>query len=226
MRRNLSGLAIGLVLLLVLLGCGTTPNGEAATPTGGTDIASNPPIGPVATAKWLLAPKPMVVPAGTPLVVRLDQTISSKQNGSGDTFTATVVEPIVIDGKTVVPRGSEVEGVVENSARAGHFKGSAHLAVTLESLTVGKDQYAIQTSTVGRATKGRGKRSIAWIAGGAGAGALIGALAGGGKGAGIGALSGGGAGTGVAAFTGKRDVALPAEARLSFRLTEPVAVRL
>jgi hypothetical protein len=63
------------------------------------------------------------------------------------------------------------------------------------------------------------------IGGGAGAGALIGALAGGGKGAAIGALAGGGAGTAGAAFTGNKNIVLPAESALSFKLTEAVEVK-
>jgi hypothetical protein len=63
------------------------------------------------------------------------------------------------------------------------------------------------------------------IGGGAGAGALIGALAGGGKGAAIGALVGGGAGTAGSAFTGNRDVTLPAESAVSFKLESPLEIQ-
>jgi hypothetical protein len=89
-------------------------------------------------------------------------------------------------------------------------------------VTIGGKQYPIQTSSVERAAKGKGKRSAAMIGGGAGAGALIGALAGGGKGAAIGALVGGGAGTAGAAYTGKADITLPAESALSFKLEAPL----
>ena len=54
---------------------------------------------------------------------------------------------------------------------------------------------------------------------------MIGGLAGGGKGAGIGALAGGGAGTGGAAFTGNKDIVLPAESALSFKLEQPLEVK-
>jgi hypothetical protein len=83
----------------------------------------------------------------------------------------------------------------------------------------------IDTGSVSRTEKGKGKRSATLIGGGAGLGAIIGGLAGGGKGAAIGALAGAGAGTAGTAFTGNKEIVLPAEYALSFKLTKPVDVR-
>ena len=103
----------------------------------------------------------------------------------------------------------------------GRFKGGAVLRIALESVTINGDAYDVKTSSVSRYLKGKGKRTAAMIGGGAGGGALIGGLAGGGKGALIGAAVGAGAGTAGAAYTGNKEIILPAESTLSFKLTEP-----
>jgi hypothetical protein len=165
-----------------------------------------------------------VVPSGTTLTVRLGETLSSKDSQPGQTFTATLVNPVEADGRPVIPAGATATGTVVAAHAAGKFKGASLLEIRLSSVTIGGKQYSIQTSAVEREQKGKGKRSAAMIGGGAGAGALIGALAGGGKGAAIGALVGGGAGTAGAAYTGKADVTLPAESALSFKLDAPLEV--
>jgi hypothetical protein len=67
---------------------------------------------------------------------------------------------------------------------------------------------------------------LLFIGGGTGAGAAIGAMAGGGKGAAIGALAGAGAGTATAAATGKKDITIPAESHLNFKLSSPVTIQV
>lgn len=171
------------------------------------------------------APEPLVIPAGTVITVRLGESLSSKSSQPGQEFSATVAHPVTVDGKTVIHDGANARGTVVAAKAMGHFKGGALLEVRLNSVNVEGREQQIQTAAVARSAKGKGKRSGIMIGGGAGAGALIGALAGGGKGAAIGALAGGGAGTAGAAFTGNKEIVLPAESALSFRLTEPLQVR-
>jgi hypothetical protein len=169
-------------------------------------------------------PEPLVVPAGTTLAVRLGAPLSSKSSKPGETFPVTISTPIKVGGKTAIPAGANGMGQVLDAKKQGAFKGEAALAVTLTSITVDGHSYPVQTSAFMQQVKGKGKRTAKAVGGGAGAGALIGGIAGGGKGAAIGALVGAGAGTAVAAGTGGENVNLPAEAIVSFKLSNSVTI--
>jgi hypothetical protein len=166
-----------------------------------------------------------VVPAGTTLTVRLGQTVGSKVSQPGESFTASLSSPVEVGGRTVIPAGAQASGTVVDAKPLGRFKGGAVLQVKLTSITVNGKSQSIDTSAVSRTQTGKGKRTAVLAGGGAGLGALIGGLAGGGKGAAIGALAGAGAGTGGAAFTGNKDIVLPAESVLSFKLEQPLEVK-
>jgi len=164
----------------------------------------------------------VVIPSNNNLQVRLDQSIDTRTNNPGDGFTATLVEPVVVGGRMVLPRGTRFTGHVTAAKSSGRLKGRAYLGLTLDAFEHGGRQYPIQTSDVGQASRSHKKRNLGLIGGGAGVGGLIGALAGGGSGAAIGALVGGGAGTAGAAATGKKETGLPAETVLTFTLQSPV----
>jgi hypothetical protein len=215
MRHHAPNRFLMAFVLLALCGC----NRPASTPESATTS------GEKKATELARAPKPIVVDAGTVIAVRIDQPLSSKTNNPGDRFDASVAAPVVVGDRQVIPSGARASGTVTVAKSAGRFKGHAALGLTLDSITVNGQTYQIQTTAVKEAGKGRGKRTAVGAGGGAAAGAIIGAIAGGGRGAAIGAAAGAGAGTTGAAFTGKRDIMLPAETRLSFKLTQPLEIR-
>ena len=174
----------------------------------------------------LFGPKEVTLLPGTAVTVRLSGAVGSKLSAKGDHFSAIVARPVEVNGKVVVPAGAEALGKVVEAVPQGRFKGAAQLRLVLETVTLNKDNYDVQTSSVNRYQKGKGKRTATFIGGGAGGGALIGGLAGGGKGALIGAALGAGAGTAGAAYTGNKEIVLPAESTLSFKLAVPLTVRM
>jgi hypothetical protein len=164
------------------------------------------------------------LPEHTPIHVVLDQPVSADHTKAGDHFAATVAEPVVVDGNTVIPRGARVTGVVVESRHGGRIKGDADLRLALRSVRMDGTSYPIHTTSFHRSSKSHKKRNLLMIGAGAGTGVLIGALAGGGTGALIGGPVGAGAGTAAAIITNKKDVKLPAETRLTFKLSESTSI--
>jgi hypothetical protein len=229
--RSLAAFTIlGSALAATLAGCSNkattipvTQNPPAAAdtarpnPAGGTPMASAPAPAP--------APQPaLVLPRGTRLQVRLNQTIDVKHAESGDRFSGVLAEPVVEGNTVAVPSGSVASGEVLVAHKRGKFKGKSVLALTLTRLEVNGAQYRIDTSNLSRTKKGKGKRSAAFIGGGAGMGMLIGGLATGGVGLLVGGLAGGGAGALGAAFTGNGDLSIPAESVVTFRLQDELTL--
>ncbi len=205
--------------LLVLCGCGQSSTAPGAADSAAGGEQDKKPAGSI------FSPKPIVVDAGTPIVVTVDQSVSSKTSNPGEHFDASLAEPVMVGEKQVIPLGAKVTGRVTDAKSAGKFKGNAAISVTLDSVKVNGETYSMKTSSVTEAGKGRGKRTAVGAGGGAAVGALIGAIAGGGKGAAIGAGAGAGAGTAGAALTGERDITIAPETKLHFRLQEPLEIK-
>jgi hypothetical protein len=210
-------------LLFALVACSSKPAGDSATNNPDQNAASGGNT--ASSTRGAAAKTVVVVPAGTTLTVRLGQSLGSKISSPGQSFTATVASPVAVGGETVIPSGAEVRGTVTDAKSLGRFKGAAVLQIKLNSITVNGAEHSIETSAVTRSAKGKGKRTAVLTGGGAGVGALIGGLAGGGKGAAIGALAGAGAGGAGSAFTGNKDIVLPAESAVSFRLEAPLELK-
>ncbi len=164
------------------------------------------------------------IPEGTALRVRLLDPIGSATDTGGQAFRATLDEPIVVDNVVAVPRDANVTGRVLVARASGHLQTPAELVVTLTSLEAGGKAYEVVTSDVSWRGRSHKKRNAELIGGGAGFGALIGALVGHGKGAAIGAGIGAGGGTATAYATGRKELSIPAETRLSFVLRRPVTL--
>lgn len=221
---------MALLALCLAIGCSSKPSTPASStdnPSSSGDNAAGGAAGSKSGEKSAAKPAPqtITIPAGTEITVRLGETLSSKESSAGQGFAATVAQPVVVDGKTIIERGAAARGTVVDAKGMGHFKGGALLEVRLNSVSIHGRETTVETGMVARQVSGKGKRSAGFIGSGAGAGALIGALAGGGKGAAIGAAAGAGAGTAGAAYTGNKEITLPAETALTFKLKQSLEVR-
>lgn len=176
-------------------------------------------------AKEERTPETVTIPAGTVLRVRINQRLSSEVNESGDAFSATLEEPLIINGLVIAERGSRVDGRVADAVRAGRVKGVARLSIRLTTLHTSDGQrVAIFTEEHVREGRKSAGRDAARVAVGAGIGAAMGAIFGGGRGAAIGAATGGAAGTGSVLLTRGEAAELAVETRIPFRLREPVTI--
>ncbi len=173
----------------------------------------------------VIRPADIDIPAGTDLTIRINEHISVKTTPPGAQFSGELADAVRgRDGQVVAPRGTAVRGVVDESHRRGHFKGSSVLELRLTSMDLNGQRYDLATRDAVRTKKGKGKRSAAFIGGGSGLGMLVGGIASGGVGLVIGGLAGAGGGTALAGATGNRDLDIPSESIIHFRLADDLAV--
>ena len=164
------------------------------------------------------------LPAGTNLVVRMIDGVDSETNRVGQTFAASMDEPVILNGETVIPRGADVVVKLVDAKESGKLAGRAELTLDLMSVKVDGRMVDINTQSVSRESDSRGQRTAKVAGGGAVLGAIIGGIAGGGKGAVIGAGAGGAAGVGAEEITKGQRVKVPSETRLTFVLDTSIRI--
>ncbi|HYL78301.1 MAG TPA: hypothetical protein VEU96_29190 [Bryobacteraceae bacterium] len=164
------------------------------------------------------------IPSGTLLTVRMIDAVDSEKTRLGETFRASVDEPVLVDGQTVIPRGADAIAKLVEDRQSGKITGKTVLTLSLMQVMVNGRMVDVSTGDVSQASSSRGARSGKVIGGTAAAGAIIGAIAGGGRGAAIGAGSGAAVGTGVQVFTKGQRVRIPSETRLTFTLQQPAQI--
>ena len=162
-----------------------------------------------------------MLPVGKAIPVSITQTLAASKNNVGDGFTGVVASDVTLNGVTIIRRGTHVDGTVVAAKGKGKFKGAGDLAIQLNSvggMRVSSSEYEV-------ASKGKGKRTGGFIAGMTGAGMIIGGVATGGVGLAIGGAAGAGAGTLIAGATGNRDIEIPAESVVRFKLADDLVVQ-
>src|SRR6266566_1289234 len=183
MRSRL--IAVTLSLCFVLFGCSgksssgdsNSASGDVASPSSSSGSASGGGAASgssaSSSAKKAAESKPMVVPVGTVLTVNLGEALGSKISQPGQTFSATLAQPVTVGGETVLAKGATASGTVVDAKPLGRFKGGALLQLKLNSVS----DLPVETSSVVRTATGKGKRTATMVGGGAGLGAIIGGLA-------------------------------------------------
>jgi len=170
------------------------------------------------------APAAVTVPAKTMLNVRLTEGIDVDATKAGASFRSLVDDPVMLDGKVVIPRGAVVVVQAVSVTQSGTMKGSDKISLKANSIAFGGRSYEIVTAYIETKGSGEGKKTGRKVGAGVGLGAVVGGIAGGGTGAAIGAAVGGATGA-VVASQGQEHLQLPAETRLQFQLNAAVTIR-
>ena len=184
-----------------------------------------PPPPPEAPPPPSAASRPssgLSIPAGTDVSIRTIDAVDSEHDRRGQTYRASVDQPVIVNGQTVIPRGADAVIMLSDAQQSGKIEGRTVLTLELRSISANGRTYDSTSSTVNRESGSRGSRSAKVIGGTAALGAIIGAIAGGGRGAAIGAGSGAAVGTAAQVMTSGQKVKVPAETLLTFTLQNPI----
>ncbi len=195
---------------------------STAAPVQAVSPAANVSVAP--TPKAASGAQGITLPTGTPLTIRTTTAIDTDRNRVGDTFDATLEDPVTVGDRVVLPRGTPVRGRIAIAQESGRISGQSQLVLELTEIDANGKSYTLKTSDYTEVGSSRGQRTAATVGGTAALGAIIGAIAGGGKGAAVGAASGAAVGTGVQVLTKGQTLKIPAETVLQFKLQSPLAI--
>ena len=210
-------LMAGVVAVVLLAGCAGVDHAQDA---------SNQPAAPgTRTASGTTSAHMVGIPAGTELTLALDSTLSSETSQAGDTFTATVIEPIVVENREVIAAGSTIEGKVTDAIPAKRGAGEATLGLSFSTLRLAS---GFRTDIVGsfqEVSASKKGRNAAVIGGSAAGGALLGRILGKDtRSTVIGAIIGGGIGTAVLVGKEREQASLPSDTPFGIRLEQAIQV--
>jgi hypothetical protein len=195
---------------------------SAATPAAPAMASPAPVVAPQQTTPTNVSGADVLVPAGVHLVVRMIDGIDSNRNQVGDSFQASLEDPLIVDSTQIAAKGTTVYGKLEQVKSAGRVQGQSELRLVLTGIVLNGATHNIVTGEYDVQGSSRGHQTAKRAGIGAVAGGIIGAIAGGGKGAAIGAGVGAGAGTAVSVMTHGQQVHVPSETVLNFTLEQPV----
>jgi hypothetical protein len=169
----------------------------------------------------------LVIPDGANVVASLDTRLSTETNHTGDRFDATTTEPIIVGGKTVLPTGARIHGVLRDVQASGRVKGRARMTLAYQGVVDSEGKtHAISATPLTLQAASATRGDVEKIAAGGVLGAIIGGITGGGKGAAIGAGAGAGAGTVLMLATKGDEVELEAGQRLVVQMTSPTSIQV
>jgi hypothetical protein len=204
---------------------GTTPTPRASAARAASDSMHEHHYHPTRAE---IRTKTYLLPVGTQISVRTEDTINSATAAEGQTYPAEVTDDVVdANGDMVIPHGSDAQLVIRSASKGGRIHGTSDLVLDLRAISVEGQQYLISTSDVresGKQGLGANKRTAEFTGGAAAVGAIIGAIAGGGKGAAIGAGAGAGGGALTQILTKGGSIKVPVETVLTFQLDKPVQI--
>jgi hypothetical protein len=201
-----------------------TPAATASAAPAAAASASSASTASASRSITAAASAPAVtIPAGTTVTVRMIDSIDTDVTGAGERFRASIDDPVVVDGKVVIPRNADATVQVMRVGQSGRISGSDEVALKLYNVTVNGTPYELATEYAEVKGEGQGKKTAKTTAVTTGVGAALGAIIGGGKGAAIGAGAGAATGVAVSAARGKT-LRIPSETRLDFELRAPLPV--